>query len=700
MKQSGKTLLTRIMTGGTVFSFLCFFPWMCGAAPPSTPAETSAHYLTADLLLPETTCAYVSIRDFVHFKETWKTTELGKLLNTPEMQSVSENLGKQVQTHFEKVRERLGVTLDDVRQIAAGEIATGVLLTSSKKYAVVAIIDVRNHQIETQKVLGRVTERVLEVGGKHTKQMISDAEVYFLDIPDKKAANVSHKAIYVLKDDLLIASDDREVIQGILKRFAALKSDSETLLPCLADVDGYLNILENCLTGETLPDVVWYVDPIRYATVQRIVALEKNPMQVRSHSVAEMLTEAGFDGIEAVGGVVTLKTEGYDGVYRFFVSIPEEPQRSLKMLKFPETETFPIPSWVSANAGTVHWVNIDFLNLFDHLGPLFNQFFGEGDSGVWEDVLAGLEEDPYGPQINLREELFAFFENHLMFLVQNDRPEEVDGERRLVAIPLKDEEKVRDSMMRLLQDEPSIETVELENGDILWQALQDDDEEDDETEASKREPLFPEMALTVWNGYLMIASHADFLETVKNFDPQKGETLIASEEYRQIQKELREFAKQPHASLHYFHTARNSQHLYEMFRTGKIPQSTSLEAKRINQMFSTDVPQGETRKAMFDGSMLPPYESIRSYFLPSGATILNREKGFLFQGFWLSREKADGLMGKKDALSEISVTPVAPAPVEKSTEILEETEETLELPEETVEQPVETVEELDILPTL
>lgn len=687
MKQSGKTLLTNIGTGGMFLSFLCLYLWAYGTvfAAESTPAE-AAPYLTADLLMPETTCAYVSIRDFIHFKETWQQTELGKLLNTPEMKSVSENLGKQVQTHFEKVRERLGVTLEDVRQIAAGEIASGVLLTSSRKYAVVAIIDVRNHQIETQKVLSRVTDRVMEAGGKHTRQMISDAEVYFLDIPDREAANVSHKAIYVLKDDLLIASDDREVIQGILKRFAALKSDSEELLPCLADVDGYLNILENCLTGETLPDVVWYVDPIRYATVQRIAALEKNPMQVRGHSVAEMLTEAGFDGIEAVGGVVTLRTEGYDGVYRFFVSIPHEPQRSLKMLKFPETETFPIPGWVSANAGTVHWVNLDFINLFDNLGPLFNQFFGEGDSGVWEDVLAGLEEDPYGPQINLREELFALFENHLMFLVQNDHPEEVDGERRLVAIPLKDDEKVRDSMIRLLQDEPSIETVELPNGDILWQAIQEDEDDEDFSQQPKREPIFPEMALTVWNGYLMIASHADFLETVKKFNPQTAQTLVTSPEFLLVQKELQQFAKQPHASLHYFNTARNSQHLYEMFRTGKVPQSTSMEAKRINQMFSTDVPKGETRKAMFDGSMLPAYDSIRSYFLPSGATILNREKGFLFQGFWLSGEKGASLTGKAKTIPAIVPVPVEEIEVEETIESAEEGEQ-------------ETTEVIPLLPT-
>ncbi|MDO4574547.1 MAG: hypothetical protein Q4D98_04975 [Planctomycetia bacterium] len=608
-------------------------------------AEVTEQLLTADLLLPETTCAYLSVRDFIHFRETWKKTLLGELMMTPQMQVVTEDLNRQVQAHFENVRSRLGVTLDDIRQIASGEISMGVLLTSPQKYAVVTIIDVRNHQVETQKVLTRVSKRVVEDGGKQTKQMISDAEVYFLDIPDKDHANVIHKAIYVLKDNLLIASDDREVIQGILKRFVSLKSEAGELLPCLADVDGYLNVLENSITGEMLPDVVWYIDPIRYATVRRIMAVDKDPMNVRGRSVAEMLTESGFDGIEAIGGVVTLESEGYDAVHRTFISIPAEPKGSLKMLKFPESEAFEVPEWIGATAGTLHFVNLDFMNVFDNMGPMVNQFFGEGDSGVWEDVLAGLQEDPYGPQVDLRKDLIAHFKNHLMFIVQNDRPKEVDGERRLVIIPLEDDEKVQESMVKLLTDEPMIETTKLPNGEIIWHVVRDEEAEEDASDTPKREALFPELAITVWNDYLIIASHVDFLEAIKSFDPATGAKLVDDPGFQLVDKELDTFAGEVRGSVHYFNTARNTEHLYEMFRTGKIPQSTSLEAKRINKMLATEEKTSqELRKPLFDGSTLPEYDDIRSYFLPSGATILTKEKGFIFQGFWLSEEKMDDIV--------------------------------------------------------
>ena len=612
--------------------------------------------VTADLLLPETTCLYVSLRDFVQGYQTWKTTEMGKFFDTPEMQKAIENIVAQMQGNIDKVQDRLGVTFKEIRQIAAGEIAFGMLLEDAENYAIVAIVDVRDHEVEMQKVLSKIADRVVAEGGKQSKQTIMDADVVFLDIPDKTRTDLTHKVVYVMKDNLLVVSDKREMIQSVLKRIDALKSNSQETLPCLADVDGYLNVLENCVTPEKLPDLVWYMDPIRFAKVQRLIEVEASPNTVRSRSVADMLTASGFGGIEAVGGVVTLKNEGYDGTHRTFISIPKEPQGSLKMLKFPSATRFSIPKWISASVGSLHYVNIDFLNVFDNLGPMINQFFGEGDNKVWDDILEGLEQDPYGPQINLRNDLFAYFGDHLIFVVQNDRPLETDGERRYVAIPLKDDAKVREALTRLLSEEPTMETIEMPNGQIVWRAAEDGGEEEeeagadaktsDEEAAAKNEKLFPEMSLTVWKGYLLVASHGDVIEAIQKFDPKKTPSLVDSEKFRQVVRELGQFAKgAKRSSIHYRDPARNTRHMYEMFRTGKVAQSTALTAKWARRLIPAVKAnaQNEEAKGIVDASSLPEFKSIESYFLPAGASIVNKEHGFLFEGFWLSAEKAKEL---------------------------------------------------------
>ena len=622
-----------------------------GKAAAGAEAEAPS-LITADLLLPETTCLYVSLRDFVQGYQTWKTTELGKFFDTPEMQKAVENIVAQMQGNIDKVQDRLGVTFKEIRQIAAGEIAFGMLLEDAENYAIVAIVDVRDHEVEMRKVLSKITDRVVAEGGKQSKQTIMDADVVFLDIPDKNRTDLTHKVVYVMKDNLLVVSDKREMIQSVLKRIAALKSNAQETLPCLADVDGYLNVLENCVTPEKLPDLVWYMDPIRFAKVQRLIEMEASPNTVRSRSVADMLTASGFGGIEAVGGVVTLKNEGYDGTHRTFISIPKEPQGSLKMLKFPPADRFEIPKWISASVGSLHYVNIDFLNVFDNLGPMINQFFGEGDSKVWDDILEGLEQDPYGPQINLRNDLFAYFGDHLLFVVQNDRPTAPDGERRYVAIPLKDGAKVREALTRLLSEEPTMETVEMPNGQIVWRAVEEEGEEEEggaasnEEATAKNEKLFPEMSLTVWNGYMLIASHGDVIEAIQKFDPKKTPSLVDSVKFRQVVGELKRFAKGAKcSSIHYRDPARNTQHMYEMFRTGKVAQSTALTAKwarRLIPAVQANAKKAEA-KGVVDASSLPEFRSIESYFLPAGATIVNTKKGFLFEGFWLSAEKAKEL---------------------------------------------------------
>ncbi len=606
-------------------------------AAPAVSASAEVPSITADLILPKSTCGYISIRDIAVLRDAWQKTSLGELQQTPEMQDFFKSLQQQLSDGLSVFHSRLGVTLDEIGQMASHEIAGGLLQLDAEHYGIAVVINVGDKQYETQNVVNRIVERVTKNGGSHQKQQVDGAEIYVLNIPDEESGNV-YKAYYVLKGELLIAADKPEIVREMLRRLAVLQSDSSAALESLSEVDAYLDVLDATIVDDKLPDVIWYVDPIRFLRVQRLMQIEKDPSYAKSRSIADLLESVGFGGIEAVGGVATFRHQGFDSTQRVFVCIPEEPKLSLKMLAFDEKGNFDLPDWVTDDVGTVHILNLDFLTMFDNLGPLVNQAFGEGSDTVWEDVLDGFETDPYGPQLNLRKDLVGLLENKLIFMVQNMAPKMIDGERCLIAVPVKDEAKMRENLGALLNEEPTFEVLE-NNGDIRWKLVDEEQEEGDAGSEIKGK-RFPEMTITVWDGYLIIASEPGYIDYLQSLDLNKTKPLAESEVYLKIKSEVEQYPETK-VSFHFVNGEKLREHTYEMAKNGTLAESAATHSSVLGEFLKNGSKNSPDRKPL-DTSKLPEYDLVKSYFLPSGGFLFQTEKGLIYQGFWMSKEK----MGK------------------------------------------------------
>ena len=506
--------------------------------------------ITADLLLPKSTCAYVSVRDIEVLRRSWQETSLGKLQSSPEMNEFFKSLQMQLSDNLSTFQNRLGVTLDDIGEIAASEIAASLIQLGTDSYGVAVIINVGDKQYETQSVLTKIADRVKANGGKHQKQVVANAEIHYLNILNPKTGKF-HKAYYFLKENFLIASDKAEIVKDILTHYSVLKRAPEMLQGSFSQVDSYLEILRKSIIDDVLPDVIWYCDPIRLVQVQRLIRTELDPEYAETRDTAELLRNIGIDGIEAVGGVYTFRHQGYDSTQRFIVNIPKEPQKALKMLAFDENADLDIPDWVSDSVGGVWVVDLDFLTLFDNLGSLINQLFGDGEDTVWEDVLDGFKNDPYGPQLDLRDEVFALCENKMLFITENLNPTALDGERCAIIIPLKDPEKMKENLNSLLSEEPTFETLK-HGEDIRWKLI-DEDHADGTAGTEVKNKRFPEMTITVWNGHLLIASEPDYIDHFQKaaVDPMTR-PISDTAEFKLAKKEAEKLANgQKCVSFHY-----------------------------------------------------------------------------------------------------------------------------------------------------
>ncbi|MDO4629199.1 MAG: hypothetical protein Q4C70_08455 [Planctomycetia bacterium] len=617
-----------------LLSLLALILWTASVSGQDNASSDDKMLITADLLFPKTTCAYVSVRDIAVLRESWQKTAFGELRNLPEMEKFFQSMQEQLSENLDTFQNRFGVTLNDIGKIADTEIAAALIQLDAKRYGVAVLINVGDKQYETQSVLSKMATRIKENGGTHQKQQIEDAEIHIMNMLDPETKTFQ-KTYYVLKGELLIASDKPEVIKDVLTRLTIMEKNPDVLPESFSNVDAYLEILNRTIVDETLPDVIWYVDPIRYLQVRRLMEIEKDPEFATKKDTALLLSNAGFDGIEGVGGVVTFNHQGYDCTHRIFVSIPNEAKDSLKMLSFDTKADKEIPDWISSKVGAVHVVNLTVLDMFDNLGPLVNQFFGEGSDTVWDDVLDGFENDPYGPQLNLRKEIFSLLENKIIFMVQNFAPKEIDGERNLIVIPVKDEKRLRENLGTLLNEEPSFEVLN-SGDDVAWKFLEEDHEEGSAGSEVKGR-RFPELTLSVWNGYFLIASQPDYIDYIK--EQKNVEPLSETPLYKLLQKEVGALeSKLPHVSFHFVNTEIHREHTYEMTKAGMLAESAATYSATLGDAIRKSATANNTREPL-DASELPEFDTVRGYFLPEGGCISPVQGGFYYQGFTMSRDK-------------------------------------------------------------
>ncbi len=325
---------------------------------------------------------------------------------------------------------------------------------------------------------------------------------------------------YFLTGNTLGAADNLEIIHGILGRLAGKKPGS------LSEVEGFKKVMQRCKTDipDITPQIRWFINPLGYAAAARAAT---PPQQRRKgKSILEVMRNQGVEAIQGVGGYASFSSEGYDLVHRTAVYAPPPYRNAMKMLVLINGKDYTPQKWVPREIATYSTLYFDILNAFDNFGPLFDELFGEGESGAWTDVLAGLKKDPNGPQIDLREELIKYLGHRVSMLTDYELPITTASERLLFAIETTDDQAVAKALEKWLKNDPTAKRREI-GGHVIWEIVENEGPEMEGPEVSlgdvpdlaptpkpkkaNQHSLMPHKAATVVDGNLFVASHMDFL---------------------------------------------------------------------------------------------------------------------------------------------------------------------------------------------
>jgi hypothetical protein len=646
-------------------------------AEASRPSET---------LLPDTTQGFFAISNVDVLTKHWEKTQLGRLMADPVMKPFAKDIRHQFEDRWSSIHDRLGLTLDDMRSVPGGEVAIGLIAPAPGKSALAIVIDVHGKVPQAKELLEKATQNQLRRGAKRSEVKVAgcpDPVVQF-DLPeleeekeadrstlqgsddadngekkagDKENEKPARQAFYCLTGNLLVVTDNLEITKGILGRALADRKDS------LANHKSFQVVAERCRKdyGNATPQMRWFIHPLGYAEAARVATPDAK--RRKGKSILEVMRNQGLGAVLGIGGFVDFSSEGYELVHRTAIYAPPPYKKSMKMAVLPNGTDYAPEPWVPGDVATYTTFYFDILNGFDNFGPLFDEFVGQGEEGVWLETIGSLEKDPNGPQISLRKDLFAHLGRRISILTDYRLPITTTSERLLFAIEVKDEnaaKAVAKTLDRFFKGDKTAARRE-ENGHVIWEIVGDqspspeipddiepqfgdapsvapshaaakkktDDEKDEE-----QPRLLPHAAFTVWQGRLMIASHIDFLRKV--IAPEKKPVWLGNEtDYKTVIQEIRKC--DPKKCFQFFsRTDEEYRPTYELIRQNKMPESESLMSRLLNGMFG-DKKKGAPRRQKIDGRELPEYKIVRQYLGPAGLQVTSEPQGWFLKGFTLAK---------------------------------------------------------------
>ncbi|MCA9229402.1 MAG: hypothetical protein KDA57_02015 [Planctomycetales bacterium] len=610
-----------------------------------------------DTLMSANARGFASIADIQSLHQHWQQTQMGQLVQDESMKPFIEDIRKQLERKLSGVRDKLGVELTDLKDIAGGEIGLGLVERPNERAAVALIVDVTGHEQQLEDLLAKVRKELTKRNASRTNSEVAGTTLTTYTIPPAKEGEIQRTAIFFVKDNMLCASDSPLEIEEMLRRFNGQPGDR------LADLDVYLETMGRCQREASGldPEIRWYVDPFGYARSIRSMATEDRKHLGKDY--LKILSSQGFEAIRGIGGYVNLAVGGsYELLHRTSVYAPPVPgaadkyELAMRMMKFPNDEKLVANRWVPRKLASYRTFNLDMTNAFEHFDTLFDAVAGYEDA--FDGVLEGLERDPYGPQVKVREDFIAHLGQRVMLITDYEVPITPKCERFMFVIELAgaaSEKAIAATVEKFMKADPNASQTQFE-GKTIWEiheaeddipdldiAVADLDLLDPVEEAAPSADDGPVSALStsavcVTEGNLFIASHASYLKTI--FAPANpGDELSTAGDYREVDAALSRLLGGPVSARCFLRTDEVYRPIYELLRQGKMPEAETLLGRFLNRMLTPadDEDEGILREQKIDGRKLPEFEMVRRYFGPAGTVVRSDEDGWFIVGATLSK---------------------------------------------------------------
>lgn len=616
----------------------------------------------SEQLLPSTTKGFIAAPDIDLVRSKFNETQLGALVHDPVMQPFIEDLKQQIGQKLEQAGKRLAVRWDDLEGVYGGEVALALVQPNPQdknSHATVLVVDITGKRPQADALLAKIDANQRAAKATRTSQKEAGVEITAYTRPTADDPKVTQTAYYFIAGDQLVACDDLTTTQGIIHRLGGKTQDS------LASVAAFSDIMQRCASAsQTTYHIRWFVEPFGYAEAARAA---QGGRRKRGTDLLKILPGQGFNAIQGVGGHLYFATDQTELLHRTYVYAPPVVRKAgdksrdkynlaMRMLDFPNSpaaDGLEPPPWVLPEVGSYlsfHW---RMKEAFHYSETLVDAIIG--DKGAFQEIWLSLKTDVNGPQIDIYSGLLDHLGTRATILSDVRVPVDLKSERLMALVEVTNPQAVAATVEKAFKKDPAAKRRVFRD-QTIWEIVQDEGLAEEAelmiegagfvstTDTARPRPdeeeakRLPNMAITVFAGHLIVATHVDFVQDlIVHAQQQPADTLGQRADYQRVREALTRLGA-GHDSFRFFsRTDHSYRATYELVRQGKLPQSETMLARLLNALMGP-VEEGTVRKQEIDGSKLPEFSLVQKYLGPAGLFVQSEENGWWIVGCLLKKE--------------------------------------------------------------
>lgn len=552
----------------------------------AAPGRAEDDQTTGEALLPKDVLVFFSIPSIPELKERLDGSLSGEMLKDSEFQPFIDGVKEKLGEGSEKIKEELGVTLDDLLAIPQGEITFAVVELPPRKLAMVLLVDYGDSKETVDKLLTKMEEGLKESGGDVEGEEVGEVNIRTFTF-EQEGDNPFNKLAYFDHDSYVAFASDPEALKAVIDRWDGEAEDS------FADHEVYSYILEKCGSGDRDPLLKWFVNPI--GLTQSVISLMQAQLP-QAGLVLGFLPILGLDKLKGMGGANDIGVDDFDAVSKSFFYVEQPTAGILNVFQFPATDLAP-PKWVPADATMYSAMNWNVNGAYSAIQTLVDSFQGPG---AFDKIIDQVADEEDGPRIHIKKDIIDQLTGqiHIMMTATEDIE---DGTPKMVfALDVKNAAKTSavlakaaksDSFPGKTRDFEGVTIYEVEGPNGQGGA-----------------------SIAVADKHLLIATDAALLENAlrpsSDVEPLSGDAV-----YKQVAKK---FPKK--VSMLGFQNGNSQlQTIYQMVKSGKVP----------------DMPE-DVRDLV---EKLPDFEALKKYLRASGGYTVPDKNGALSVSFTLKDQE-------------------------------------------------------------
>ncbi len=604
----------------TVDSMALFLALAAILSLPAIVHAQSAERPTSDELLPETTVAYVQLHNVREFVEKMRESNGGQMLQHERIAPLANEFYQAIQDEYAKVEDLVGLSLEEIQSLPAGEICFAVIAPKRKSPVFLLIIDTDEESETVEKALQRGRDLVSEQGLEMETEELDEVTFEKVYVGEKKVTFFRRGGTLVVGADTENGSAAEQELNDLVTRWNG--EEVEKVRP-LKGNRKFVTIMNRCRgTREVAPDLRYFVDPIK-------LVKSATRGNVMAQGALNFLPILGLDGFLGFGGSSIMNELDFEYVSHMHVLLANPRSGIFEMLALKPGTYEPQP-WVPDNA-------VLYLSTSWDVGKMFNEFEKIYDSFSGDGSLEREIEDEINSELGI--DFKADFIDQLsgrITLVQWVGEEiAINGQTIALGVGLNDTEKFMDLMqiffdkIRDERGEDAFQEVEFEG--ITYWKQPDEDVERGREMVEENVPVtirVQQPCFAIVEDHFIVSDSTQFMERAIETVRGRKPPLYDDSQFKYVSRQMTRLLGSDVPGAVMYSRPEETLRMFFEVANGDDTKEFLDEMAEENQFIA------RLRDAL-DDNPLPDFDEVRQYFPPSGAFVTNDETGYHLLGFQL-----------------------------------------------------------------